>query len=86
MVVVMFIKIAPVWNSTKFEAGLYDTTGFFWIEIISIYHSNGQTWEMESDISDLLDLAELMISQGFRLLKSVTSGKIKESRMRLELG
>ncbi len=32
---------------------------------------------MESDNTGSLDQPELMISQGFRLLKSLTSGKIK---------
>jgi hypothetical protein len=30
-----------------------------------------------------VDLAELMISQGFRLLKALTSGKIKRPETRL---
>ena len=41
---------------------------------------------MESDnTTSSLSLAELMISQGFRLLKSLTSGKIKGIKMRLKL-
>jgi hypothetical protein len=40
---------------------------------------------MESNIPGLLDITELRISQGFRLLESLTSGKIKRIKIRLEL-
>ena len=40
---------------------------------------------MESVITGSLDAPELMLSQTFRLLKSLTSGKIKRIEMRLEL-
>jgi hypothetical protein len=36
-------------------------------------------------ISGLLDLPELMISQGFKLMKPLTSGKIERTKMRPEL-
>ncbi len=51
-------------------------TGFLVIEIFSIYQNACQICDMESDNTGSLDAPELMISQGFRLLKSVASGKI----------
>jgi len=41
--------------------------------------------DRRNHISGSLNLPELIISQGFRLLKSLTSGKIKWIRMRLGL-
>ncbi len=40
---------------------------------------------MESDISASLNVPELMISQSFNLLKSLTSGKIERIEIRLKL-
>ena len=44
--------------------------------VFSIYQNACQICDMESDNTGSLDAPELMISQGFRLLKSVASGKI----------
>ena len=66
-----------------FTWGYGDITNSVHIWIFSIYQNLCQTWDTESDISGSLNLSELRISQSFKLLKFLTSGRIKLSKMRL---
>ena len=68
---------------------MVDIKGFIGTEIltnIADLSNSSLVLIRESDISDSLSLPELMILQGFRLLKSLTSGKIKGLKMGLEFG
>jgi len=40
-------KKAPVWKSTNFDAGLYDITGFFRTDIISINYKFSDIWFLQ---------------------------------------
>jgi len=68
---------------------MVDIKGFIGIErlteIVGLCNSS-LVLIRESDISDSLSLPELMILQGFRLLKSLTYGKIKKLKTGLEFG